>query len=71
MLCVGVNNTRGYSGPSVAAMVYHTWSDPGTYCHIIIAYRRIDIVTCSSLHSTTFRATVVITNVVDGLRDQL
>ena len=28
------------------------------YCHIVIVYRCIDVVTCSSSHSTTFRATV-------------
>ena len=28
------------------------------YCHIVIVYHRIDVVTCSSLHSATFRATI-------------
>ena len=28
------------------------------YCHIVIVYPRINVVTCSSSHSATFRATV-------------
>ena len=28
------------------------------YCHIGIVYRRVDVVTCSSSHSATFRVTV-------------
>ena len=28
------------------------------YRHIVIGYRRIDVVTCSSSHNATFRATV-------------
>ena len=28
------------------------------YCHIVIVYHRIDVVTCSSSRSATFRATV-------------
>ena len=28
------------------------------YCHIVIVYRHINVVTCSSLHSAIFRATV-------------
>ena len=28
------------------------------YCHIVIVYHRIDVVTCSSLHNVTFRATL-------------
>ena len=30
------------------------------YRHIVIAYRRINVVTCSSSHSATFRATVTL-----------
>ena len=30
------------------------------YCHIVIVYHRIDVVTCSSSHTATFRATVFI-----------
>ena len=30
------------------------------YCHIAIVYRRINVITCSSSHSATFRATVLI-----------
>ena len=30
------------------------------HCHIVIVYHPIDVVTCSSSHSATFRATVVL-----------
>ena len=29
------------------------------YCHIVIVYHHVNVVTCSLLHSATFRATVV------------